>query len=441
MPPKNLKVNLRLDPREQFKGYLFRKQRFGCVVAHRRSGKSFHAIMDMVTRALKYKREGPPTRYALVGPTRDQIKNIAWMYLKQFTATVEGTRYNEQELMVTFPNEATIRLYSGDAYERLRGGFFDGVILDEVSDLDPQAWYSVIRPTLLDYQGWCVFTGTPKGRGFLWRMWQQSLNDPEWFSLMLKASESGIIEPNELASIQAGTPEHLYRQEMECDFTVGKAGAIYSRLIEDARNQRRVSNDILWHREVPVFTSWDIGAPLNQRVWVWQMVGDRIVMLESLFGSHECGTPAEWVARLQAKAYNYASHFVPHDAATANGGLFQGALLIAGLQNVVAVPRQNSVWDGINLALEAFPRVSFNADGCADGIDALDQYHSKSETDGITIRDIPVHDHASHAADAFSLAFQAISHGLVVDRRAIPKRINFGFERERPRQARMGFRG
>ena len=437
-----IEVDVELEPREQFESFLFRTQRFGCVVAHRRSGKSFHAIMDMVRRANTFKREGPPCRYALVGPTRDQIKSIGWNYLKAFSEQIPDVVFNEQDLMVTFPqNKATIRLYSGDSYERLRGGFFDGVIMDEVSDIDPQAWYSVIRPTLLDYKGWCIFTGTPKGRGFLWRMWQQSLNDPEWFSLMLRADESGIIDAKELASIQAGTPDHLFRQEMLCDFSVGKMGAIYSRLLEDARNQRRVSNDILWHREVPVFTSWDIGAPLNQRVWVWQMVGDRVVMLESLFGSHECGTPAEWVARLQAKQYNYASHFVPHDAATANGGLFQGALLTAGLQNVVAVPRQNSVWNGINLALEAFPRVYFNEEGCRDGIDALDQYHSKSETDGITIRDIPVHDHSSHAADAFSLAFQSISHGLVVDRRAIPKRIDFGFERDRPRQARMGFRG
>jgi len=363
------------------------------------------------------------------------------MYLKQFTEGIPQVKHNEQDLMVTLPNKASIRLYSGDAFERLRGVYLDGVVLDEVSDLDPQAWYSVIRPTLLDYQGWCIFSGTPKGRGFLWRMWQQSLSDPEWFSLMLKASESHIINPQELASIKEGTPEHLYRQEMECDFSVGKLGAIYARNIDEARNQRRISNDILWHRESPVFTSWDLGAPLNMRVWVWQIIGDRIVMLESLFGSHDCGTPAEWVKRLQEKEYNYASHFIPHDGATENGGLWQGSLLTAGLANVVAVPRQNSVWDGINLALEAFPRVSFNESGCQQGLDSLDQYASKSETDGITIRDIPIHDHASHAADAFSIAFQAIKHGLVIDRRAIPQRINYGYQPMRVKQAKMGLRG
>jgi hypothetical protein len=433
-----LKLKMRLEPREQFIPFMVRKQRFGCVVAHRRSGKSYHAIMDMVARALAYKRPGPPTKYALIGPTRDQIKNIGWMYLKAFCQDIPLVKFNEQDLQVTLPNKATIRLYSGDAYERLRGIYLDGVVLDEISDIDPQAWYGVVRPTLLDYKGWCIFSGTPKGRGFLWRMWQQSLSDPNWFSLMLKADESNIIDAEELASIKAGTPDHLFRQEMLCDFSVGKLGAIYARELETARNARRISNDIMWHKECPVYSSWDVGAPLNQRCWLWQIVGDRIVFLESLFGDHTCGTPSEWAARLKAKQYGYGAHFIPHDASTQMGGLWQGALQTAGLSNIVPVPRQHSVWDGVNLALDALPRVSFSEDACQLGLDALDQYHSKEENDGVTIRDVPVHDHASHASDAFSIAFQAIKHGLVVDRSALPRKVNH-FRQDR--QAITGFRG
>ena len=60
-----LKIKMRLEPREQFMPFMERKQRFGCVVAHRRSGKIFHAIMDMVARALAYKRPGPPHQVRL----------------------------------------------------------------------------------------------------------------------------------------------------------------------------------------------------------------------------------------------------------------------------------------------------------------------------------------------------------------------------------------
>jgi hypothetical protein len=241
----------------------------------------------------------------------------------------------------------------------------------------------------------------------------------------------------ELASIHKGTPAHIYEQEMECSFAIGRPGAIFVKQLEAARVEKRVSNDILWFKELPVYTSWDVGAPLNQKVWIWQLMGDRINFLEALSGDDDCKTPADWAARLREKAYMYGTHFLPHDAGGDRGGLWQDGLTRAGLVNVVPVPRQLSVWDGINLALDAFPRVHFNDAGCRDGLDALDAYRSKEEKDGVTIRDVPVHDWSSHYADAFSLAHQSINRGMVVDRSSIPRRGKWG---RRP-VVRTGIRG
>jgi len=101
------------------------------------------------------------------------------------------------------------------------------------------------------------------------------------------------------------------------------------------------------------------------------------------------------------------------------------------------VPRQLSVWDGINLANDAFPRIRFALDGCADGLEALDAYHAKEERDGVTIKDVTVHDWSSHFADAFSLSHQAIKRGLVSDRSAIAKKPSTG----NPVKVVAGFRG
>ena len=396
------------------------------MVVHRRGGKTFVCIQDLLARAITHGRPGPPLRYAYIAPTRDQAKDIAWAYVKNYVSRIPGVKINEADLMVTLPNGATIRLYSGDSYERMRGLFLDGVVIDEFADIDPAAWHSVLRPCLTDYNGWATFIGTPKGRNIFWRLWTASLNDPAWFSLMLKASDSGIIPPAELNDIRASTPKHIFEQEYECSFAVGRPGAIYVRQLEQARNAKRVSNDTLWFKELPVYTSWDVGAPLNQKVWIWQLVGDRINYLEALSGSDDCKTPADWAARLKAKQYAYGSHFLPHDACAVNGGLWQSGLATAGLDGVVPVPRQFSVWDGINLGLSSFVRSFFNESGCADGIDALDAYHSKEERDGVTIKDVPVHDWASHYCDAFSLSHQAISRGLIIDRSAIAKKPHSG---------------
>lgn len=391
------------------------------MVVHRRGGKTFVCIQDLLLRAMTFNRPGPPLRYAYIAPTRDQAKDIAWGYVTEFFGSIPGVKINQAELLVTLPNKATLRLYSGDNYERMRGLYLDGAVIDEPADIDPAAWHSVIRPCLSDYNGWATFIGTPKGRNQFWRTWEHALGDSSWFTLLLKASESNILSQKELSDIRRSIPSHIYEQEYECSFAVGRPGAIYSKQLEEARQKKRISNEVLWFKELPVYTSFDVGAPVNQKVWIWQMVGDRINYLEALSGDQDCKTPADWSARLKAKQYAYGSHFIPHDAASEHGGLWQDGLATAGLSNVVAVPVQHFIWDGINLALDAFPRVHFNLDGCSDGIEALDAYHSKEERDGATIKDVPVHDWASHYSDAFSLSHQAIKKGLVIDRSAIPK--------------------
>jgi len=402
-------INIDIVPRPQLAGYLSRTQRWAVMVLHRRAGKSFVCIQDLIAKVFTHKRPGPPLRYAYIAPTREQAKDIAWKYLVQFTAQIPGVVVNKADLQITFHNQATIRLYSGEAYERLRGIYLDGVVMDEAADIDPAAWDNVIRPTLTDYMGWATWVGTPKGRNSFWRQWNRACADPESYTLMLKASESGIIAEEELRDIRRGTTENAFQQEYECSFNVGRPGAIYVRNLEKARSEKRISNDILWFKELPVYTSWDVG----------------------------CKTPADWAARLKTKQYAYGAHFIPHDASTENGGLWQGALATAGLTGVVPVPRQLSVWDGINLANDAFPRIHFAEAGCVDGLDALDAYHSKEERDGVTIKDVPVHDWASHYSDAFSLSHQAISRGMVIDRSAIARKPTSG----NPVKVMAGFRG
>jgi hypothetical protein len=419
-----MEVELHITPREQLAGYLSRQQRWACMVLHRRAGKSYVCIQDLILRALTHKRQGPPLRYAYLAPTLSQVKDIAFGYLVAFTAGIPGVEINRAELSVTFHNRASIRLYSGEAFERLRGIYLDGCVLDEYADIDPAAWDTVIRPCLSDYIGWATFVGTPKGKanGFYKAHKAATAGDPDWFSLLLRASESGIIPDSELRDIRKGTSEHAYSQEYECDFNIGRPGAIYSRVLDMARVGGRVTANVLWFKELPVYTAFDVGAAHNQKVWIFQIVGDRINFLEALSGSSECATPADWAARLRAKHYQYGAHFLPHDACAENGGLWQQALQTAGLSHIVGVPRQVSVWDGINLALDAFPRTFINSEGCADGIDALDAYHSKEERDGVTIKNVPVHDWASHYSDSFALAHQAINRGMCVDRSAIPSK-------------------
>lgn len=407
-------VSLKIVPRRHFRAYLERKQRWACMVVHRRGGKTFGCIQDLLSRAITHQRPGPPLRYGYIAPTRDQAKDIAWGYLKRYAGKLPQTKVNEADLAVTLANNASIRLYSGDSYERMRGLYFDGAVIDEFGDIDPQAWHEVVRPCLVDYAGWATFIGTPKGRNEFFETWKKAAVDPEWFSLMLKASESGIIPAQELADIRKDTPEYVYRQEYECDFSVAMPGAVYVAVIEQARSEGRICAMPVDGSNL-VHTAWDLGSPENTVVWYFQIVGREIRFIDCDRGDR--GTTTQRVAHMIAKGYAYGKHYLPHDAQQTErtGTTFATALAEAGLPSsaLVTVSRTHSVWIGINHALEMFPALSFRSPQCDDGLTALGCYRTRPVTELTYTSEEPVHDWSSHTADAFRVMAEAHRAGMI----------------------------
>ena len=407
-----MQISININPRKAFRPYLERKERWACIVAHRRGGKTYCCIQDLVHKAATNSRVSPAPRYAYIAPTRDQAKDIAWAYIKEFLGNLPGVTINESELKVTLPNGASIRLYSGDSYERMRGVYLDGVVIDEPSDIDPQAWDTVIRPCLVDYKGWATFIGTPKGRNGFWKIHRLASSDPDWFSLVLKASDSGILEPAELAAIKASTQEDQFNQEFECDFTVGMPGAVYADLLERAHGEGRVL-DFPWSVEELVFTSWDLGSPANTRTMYWQFIGREVYMID-----HDSGLdllPAQRVAHMLAKGYSYGNHFFPHDASAVGygGRSFKSQMTEAGLSGIVVLPRCQSPWVGINKCRELLTRMIIHKSRCALALASLECYHTRENKADAHVTSSPVHDWSSHDADAFRYIGEATLHSYL----------------------------
>ena len=424
-------IELQLNPRAAFRPYLMRWQRFACLVCHRRAGKTFSCLQDILRCALTHDRKGPPLRYGYIAPTRGQAKDIAWGYLQDFVRDLPNVKVNQADLVLQLHNGAQIRLYSGDSYDRMRGLYFDGVVIDEPADIPAEAWTEVIRPCLSDYLGWATFIGTPKGKNAFYHRWREALDNPdEWLALMLKASESGIIPSEELASLQRAD-ELAFRQEYECDFTAPIPGAIYGRVIDEARNQGRIcpmpiAGDCL------VNTSWDLGSPRHTAVWYWQIVGREIRVID--YDSGYEGTLTERVAMMRAKGYSYGTHYLPHDATQTerSGSNFAIELRAAGLTSLVCVPRTASVWIGINHVIELMPAIAFRSPACDSGIDALAAYRQQVEGAGALTKADPVHDWASHPADAFRTMAEAHRAGLFKFASAADPRPNeYGLHRQR----------
>lgn len=218
-----------------------------------------------------------------------------------------------------------------------------------------------------------------------------------------------------------------YPTTMDEMWSVREDGQIYAAMMDKARLEGRVSNEIRHYGMLPTYAVFDIGAPENTKCVIFQMVGDRIIYLEALTGNGDNLTmPAEWWALLGKKKYSLSALILPHDA---EHNSWERLFKMAGCDVTVLLDRPLKEWTNIVEAQSHFDRCEFHRDGCTvmdgDGNDigllsSLECFHCKVERDGVTVRDVPVHDWASHFCTAFGYSHQAAKDGHLVDRRSIP---------------------
>ena len=389
-------IDLGYHARPQFEAFHARRQRWACLVVHRRAGKTVACIMDLIDAALRCKK--PDARFAYLAPTYAQAKDTAWTYLKRFTADIPGIEQRESDLMVIFPNGARVRLYGAETYDRLRGTYADGLVLDEYGDFDPRAWPEVLRPSLADRRGWAVFIGTPKGRNDFWRIHKAAETDPEWYSLVLRASETHLLPASELADMRGMMTADQYDQELEVSFDAAIRGAIYRIELQAMETEGRLCG-VPYDPAVPVTTAWDLGIGDATSVICAQLVGKEVHIIDYYEATGEPLT--HYVAWLDSKPYRYSTDLLPHDAAARElgTGRTREELLRANGRKVRVLPRQE-IDDGINAVKMLLPRCWFDRVKTERLRECLSHYHRDFNDRMGVFKDAPVHDWSSHAADA-----------------------------------------
>jgi hypothetical protein len=86
-------------------------------------------------------------------------------------------------------------------------------VLDEYAEMAPSLFPSVVRPVLADRGGFAVIIGTVKGRNHLWETYESARASPDWYTVLLKASQTGQLSQEELASAKQTMSEEQYASE------------------------------------------------------------------------------------------------------------------------------------------------------------------------------------------------------------------------------------
>ena len=396
------RITIPYRPRRAFLPFHNRTQRWASLVVHRRGGKTVATVNDVIKRALLNTRPYPPPRYAYIAPYYNQAKRIAWGYAKHYSDPIPGRLFNESELKITYPNGAEVRLFGADNPDALRGDYLDGAACDEFADWAPSVFPLVIRPMLADYKGWATFIGTPKGHNAFHDQHVEAVASPDWYTLILRASESGLIDPDELADMRSSMTDEQYEQELECSFEAAILGAYFGKELAAAEREGRIGH-VPYDPDLPVYTAWDLGKGANMPVWIWQPTYSGPNVIDFVEGEHSDGVP-QVLKRVRDRGYPVTKHFVPPDARTTDIGSGRSRIEQLILHDKDASPSivpDLKVDDRISAAKLTLPLTRFDKVHCKEGLAALKEYKADYDEVLRTFKDTPLKNWASHPADAF----------------------------------------
>lgn len=375
--------------------------RFSVLVCHRRFGKTALSVNRLINAARSTDR--PDWRGAYIAPLYKQAKTVVWDELKKYCGLGSDdctVKFHETELRADFENGARIRLFGAENPDSLRGIYLDGVIFDEVAQMPRRIWTEVIRPALSDRKGWGVFIGTPRGKNALYEIWEDAKRDPDWFTALYRASETGIIDPDELAAAAREMSPEEYEQEFECSFTAAIRGAYFSSLMGEADKSGRITS-VPCDPSLPVHTAWDLGMSDSTAIWFVQARPGGTFAVVDYYEA--CGEGLDHYARvLDEKGYTYGDHIAPHDIRVRELGTGKSRLETArGLGIRFTVAPNIPVQDGINAIRTMLPLCWFDAEQCSSGLESLRHYRREFNERMNDFSARPKHDWTSHAVDAF----------------------------------------
>jgi phage terminase large subunit len=176
-------------------------------------------------------------------------------------------------------------------------------------------------------------------------------------------------------------------------------GAIYAKQLSAADKEGRITR-VPYDPKFPVHTFWDLGWGDNTSIWFGQSLPSEFRMIDYMDGSL-LGLQY-YVKQLKERPYVYGTHWLPHDAKAHELG--SGRTIEEQLRDhfeSVRVAKMLSVEDGIEACRLIFNRCWFDKEKTADGVQSLRHYRYQRDENLKTFKREPLHDWASHGADAF----------------------------------------
>jgi hypothetical protein len=203
-------------------------RRFNVANMGRRFGKS-----EMAARLTeKAYVDGLPVAYC--APTHKMLAEV-WRLVKYLVADITEHR-SEQQHRLVLNGGGVIEMWSLEHFDTIRGRKYARLILDEAAMVRKfeEAWTSVLRPTLADFEGDAWIFSTPKGFNYFRHLWEYGQDErrTEWMSWQMPTSANPYIKEEEIEAMRSELPSTVAAQEIDAQFITD--GTVFRRVIENA---------------------------------------------------------------------------------------------------------------------------------------------------------------------------------------------------------------
>jgi phage terminase large subunit len=428
MARTNQAVVIPYKPRNWAKKLHAAMVRWIVLVLHRRAGKTTAAINHLQRDAMRYAN----TRYAYIAPTFKQAKRIVWGMAKIYARNIPGVKFNESELLISYPNGSEIMILGSDSPDSLRGIALWGCFLDEYPQQSPVVFTEIITKCLADHKGYCIFGGTPKGKGHFHKVYDVAGKNPNDWVLIYKTidqsldEETGEVIDNLRTALeddrklveQGIMTEDEFQQEWYCSFEAAIKGAVFLKEIGKARKDGRIGL-FTYDESLPVYTVWDLGIGDATSIGFYQRVGNKIYMID-YYENTGVGF-AHYAKYVKDKPYVYGKHFAPHDIKKRELGSGKTLLYTAKKLGIeFEIVPSIGLKQGIDVTRAFWSKLHINAATCEIFLDLIGLYHYEFDDIHRVYSPKPVHDFSSHAADQLRYA-AIIEEEMYVDDEAALK--------------------
>lgn len=389
------------------------------AVWHRRAGKDLFAI-NRIAKCMVDR----PGLYWHCFPTYNQGRKIAWdgftkagrKFRDAFPAQlVAKESINEmriemrpmgwnKELQEPYPG-GIYQVVGSDDPDRLVGANPFGIVFSEWSIMNPAVW-DLVAPILAENGGWALFIYTARGHNHGFTLLETAKKNPKrWFHQILTVRDTfhegkAAVDEKELINAVAdGMSPEMIQQEFYCSFEAPLVGAFYGTQMTKAREEGRIGK-VPYDPALLVDTWWDLGMNDETVIWFTQTYGKEERIID--YFSDEGEGLAYYAKELGKKPYAYGTHTAPHDITVRELGTGKSRLEVAAKLGIkFRVAPKLEVIDGIEASRNLLNSCWFDEEKCQRGIECMTSYQKVWDEEKKIFLKAPLHNWASHGADAF----------------------------------------